>query len=224
MSSTTLARLRGFLICVPKPASVRLFVDGEPHELKINSNHRGYTKLAETIEAMQGEQLQCLDDKGNVLRAMRLDERAASKRPSSDAVPVPPQLVQDPQAAMVMLFANLLHRAYKHSTQVAFARLGEITDRVIDRMGQIEQRLDREEAYARRLQEEQTEETIDHAHELANLTAAAAAGGGGDDALMGQLFQAWMSGRAQRGAAPGAAAPNGAAKPNGASTSNGAKP
>lgn len=188
------ARIRGFLLQLPKPALVRAFVDGEPEELKVN---RSYQKLAETIAALQPEQIQCMDGDGKVLRAMRLDD-AESHR--SEAAPLPAALQTDPHAAMLAHFASLLHRAYEHSTEIAFTKMVEAFDRMNDRSAGIEQRLERAEAYARRLREEQAEDALDRAEEI----VATGAGGGG---LGDHLAQAFLSGQmhSNSGKANGAA-------------------
>lgn len=199
-------RIRGFLLQLPKPALVRAFVDGEPEDLKVN---RTYQRLAETIAALQPEEIRCLDAEGKVLRAMRLDD-ADSRR--SDAAPLPAALQGDPQAAMLAHFADLIHRAYSHSTEIAFTKIVELVDRMNDRSAGIEQRLERAEAYARRLREEQADDAIERAEDI----VAAAAGQEGD--VGSQLASAFLSGRLNRTAADGPPA-----KPNGQKT-NGAKP
>lgn len=197
-------KLRGFLIGLPKPSMVRIYVDGEPSELKVNN--RSYRKLAETIDAMDAERLECLDEKGQLLRAMRLDTAEARR---SDAAEIPAVLATDPHAAMVTHCANLIHRAYEHSTEVAFARLVEVMDRMNDRSASIEQRLERAEAYARRLRDDQVQDAFDRAEEIAAAAAEQQQGAGG---LGDQLAHAWLSGRLNRQGPP--------AKPNG--TANGA--
>lgn len=184
-------KLRGFLISLPKPAMVRIYVDGEPSELKVNN--RSYQKLAETIDAMEAERLECLDSGGGLLRAMRLDDGEARR---SDAADMPQVLAQDPHAAMVTHCANLIHRAYEHSTEVAFAKLVEVMDRMNDRSASIEQRLERAEAQARRLRDDQVQDAFDRAEEIAQQ--AQAAGGGG---IADQLAQAFVSGQMNRGVA-----------------------
>lgn len=198
-------RIRGFLLQLPKPALVRAFVDGEPEELKVT---RSWQKLAESIAALRPEVIHCLDSEGKLLRAMRMDDAEAQR---SDAAPLPEGLKVDPHALMLTHFANLLHRAYEHSTEIAFGKMVECFDRMNDRSASIEQRLERAEAYARRLREQQAEDALDQAEEL----VAAAGDGAGD--VGSQLAQAFLSGRLNRevGKANGAGKPNGAAKPNG---------
>lgn len=194
-------KLRGFLISLPKPALVRIYVDGEPSELKVNN--RSYQKLAETIDAMDAERLECLDSEGKLLRAMRLDAPEARR---SDAADIPAALAADPQAAMLTHCANLIHRAYEHSTEVAFAKLVEVMDRMNDRSTTIEQRLERSEALARRLRDDQVQDAFERAEEI----VAQAQQGGAGEGIAAQLAQAFLSGQMHRGAKTGK--PNGAAK------------
>lgn len=206
----SVARIRSFLISLPKPASVRVFVDAEPQEIKTGG--RSYQKLAETIEAMDGEQLQCLDPEGKVLRAMRLDDADAQR---SEAAPIPVGLAADPHALMLTHFANLLHRAYEHSTEIAFTKMVDAFDRINERSASIEQRLERAEAMARRLREDQVDDAFQRAEEIAEQ-----AGAGGNDAFVNTLANAFVSGQMNRAAAPSTnGKPNG--KANGAAKVNG---
>jgi hypothetical protein len=205
----TATRIRNFLISLPKPACVRVFVDGEPQDIKTGG--RSWMKLAETVDAMAGEQLQCLDAEGKVLRAMRLDDGEAQR---SDAAAIPAGLAADPHALMLTHFANLVHRAYEHSTELAFNKMVECFDRVNDRSVSIEQRLERAEAMARRLREDQVQDAFERAEEIAEQ-----AGQTGNDAFVNALGQAFVSGQMNRGAAA-AGKTNG--KANGAGKVNGA--
>lgn len=206
----TVNRLRGFLICQPKPARVRVVVEGEAHELKVNN--RSYQKLAETIEAMDAEKLECLDSEGTVLRVMRINEPDAER---VQGPVMPAVLANDPHAAMLSLFANELARAYQYATEVAFTKMVECFDRMNDRSLAIEERLERAEALARRLREDQVQDAFERAEEIAE-----AAGQGGNDQFVNQMAEAFFSGRLQRsakgkttnGKANGAPPANGAAK------------
>lgn len=202
-------RIRNFLIQQPKPISVRVVVDGDPHEIKLGG--RSYQKLAETIEAMNGEQLQCLGAEGQLIRAVRLDDADAQR---SEAAPIPAGLQADPQALMLTHFANLLHRAYEHSTEIAFVKMVEAFDRINDRSASIEQRLERAEALARRLRDEQVQDAFERAEEVAEQ-----AGQDGNENFVSTLANAFVSGQMNR-AAGGVGKPNG--KANGAAKVNGA--
>ncbi len=205
-------RIRNFLISLPKPASVRVFVDNDPQEIKLGG--RSYQKLAETIDAMDGEQVQCLDAEGKVLRAMRLDD-AEAQRATSPAMPA--VLANDPQAALLSLFANELARAYQYATEIAFTKMVECFDRVNDRSAGIEQRLERAEALARRLRDDQVEDAFERAQEIAE-----AAGQTDNDSFVNTLANAFVSGQMNsRASRKTNGKANGAGKVNGAPAKGG---
>lgn len=181
-----IARIRGFLLQLPKPTMVRVSGDGEPQELRPG---RSFAKLADTIAALQPELIECLDADGKVLRAARLDTAEARR---SDAAEPPEALKADPHAMMLTHFANLLHRAYEHSTEVAFTRLVELTERMNDRADAIEQRLERSEAQNRRLLQEQVDDAFERAAEAAEKAQ-------GDEGALGQqLIGSFLSGQSIR--------------------------
>jgi hypothetical protein len=189
----TSQKIRGFLLQLPKPALVRVTTgEGELEELKPT---RSYQKLAASIEALDPQLIQCFDGDGKLLRAMRCDD-ADSRR--SDAAVAPPALINDPETARLTHFANLLHRAYEHSTEIAFTKLAEIVDRMNERSESIEQRLERTEAVNRRLIKDQIDDAFDRAAEMAEAAKEQAEqGGGGFEQTMGQAFLSGiMSGKA----------------------------
>jgi hypothetical protein len=199
---TAANRIRGFLLQSPKPFSVRITTaDGEIHELKPG---RSYAKCADTIAALDVELIECLDDAGKILRAMRMSSAEAMR---SDAAETPKGLEADPQALMLTHFANLLHRAYEHSTEIAFSKMVELVERIGDRSEAIEARLERAEAAHRRAVDQQIDDAFERAEEAAEKNA----NGQGD--LLQNLAGAFMSGQAQGGAAkPTPARANGAGK------------
>lgn len=183
-------KIRGFLLQAPKPTTVRVTCNGETEEIK--PSPRSYAKTAETIAALQPELIECLDAQGSILRAMR-PESSESRR--SDAAEIPVGLAADPHAMMISHFANLIHRAYEHSTEIAFGRLVELADRLNDRAEMIEQRLERSEALSRRLVNEQIDDAFARADEV--IEQAQQQGGNSAEE---QLIAAFLSGRAQRAA------------------------
>lgn len=186
-----LARIRGFLIQLPKPVKIRVSSsDGEPQELK---PARSYARTAESIEALGVDLVECLDKDGVVLRALRLSDVDARR---SDAAEVPKGIEVDPQALMLSHFANLLHRAYEHSTEIAFTRLVELAERLSAHTESIEARLAHTESALRR---EQTDR-IDDAYERAR--EALEKGDANSDPIVQQMMAAFMSGRMQPPSAP----------------------
>lgn len=190
------SKLRGFLLQKPKPHKVRVTGDGEPQDL---TPGRSYVKCAETIAAIGGDLLECFDAQGNLLRALRMNDSDAHR---SDAAEIPTGINADPHALMLTHFANLVHRAYEHSTEIAFGKMVEIFEKMNERSESIEQRLERTEAANRRMLTEQAEDAIERAHEQ-----AAQQNGGG--ALLDTLAGSFLSGQMQR---PASSPPNGKGK------------
>lgn len=184
--------LRGFLLQQPKPALIRCSTDGEIEELKPG---KSWAKTAATIVALDPDQVLCYDAAGKLIRATKFEAEAEPRRASSPAPTLPDVIAQDPHAALLTHFSNLLHRAYEHSTQVAFDKFVELVERMGDRSDSIEQRLERTEARARRLQDDQIEDAYARAEELAEQASA----GQGDDALKQHLMSSFLAGQLQRG-------------------------
>jgi len=149
--------------------------------------------------------LECLDAEGKVIRAARMNTPEGRR---SDAAEVPALLQTDPQAALLTHFANLLHRAYEHSTEIAFVKMVEVMERIGDRAEAIEQRLERTEAQNRRLVQDQVEDAFERAAEQ----AAAAEDGGAGGGFLQQMAGAFMSGQLQNTAAKPPVKTNGAGK------------
>lgn len=182
------ARIRNFLLKQPKPAELRLTINGEHETVKPG---KSWAKTAETVAALGPELIECLDASGGIIRATRTDTPEAQR---SEAAELPAVLATDPHAAMLSLFANLLHRAYEHSTETAFARMVELVERMGDRADSIEARLERSEANNRRLQSEQIEDAYAHAAELAQR--AGENGENGD--FLQNMAAAFLSGQQMR--------------------------
>lgn len=195
----SVSKIRGFLLQQPKPASLRYTgSDGEPQELKLG---RSFAKTAETIIALGCDLIEALDAGGAVLRAMRL---SSSETRRSEAAAIPEALAADPHALMLSHFANLLHRAYEHSTEIAFTKVVELADRLGNHIEGIEARLERTESQLRRAHTDLLEDAFDRAQEIADKQ--------GEGGLADQLAASFLSGQMQR---PPSSPPRPAAKPNG---------
>ena len=180
-----LSRIRGFLLQLPKPATIRVCAgDGEPQTIK---PARSYARTAESIEALGVDLIECLDKEGALLRALRLTDPESRR---SDAADVPKGIEVDPTALMLTHFANLLHRAYEHSTEIAFTRLVELAERLSAHTESIEARLAHTEGQLRREQSDR----IDDAYERAQ---SAIQNGDTSDPLMQQMLGAFMTAKMQ---------------------------
>lgn len=201
--------IRSWLLQLPKPARVRLTdADGETKEL--DCTKRAMVRVAESIAALKPELLECLGDDGSLLRALR---PSSADDVTSGAPSIPRGLELDPQALLMSHFAALLHRAYEHSTELAFVKLLEIVERMGERSDAIEKRLERTEANYRREQSDRIDDLWERAEEMAQQ---AGSGTNGRDAIFNSLIQGIFAGK--RAAAPPAPT---ASEP---AASNGGKP
>lgn len=202
--------IRGWLLRRPKLVLVRISDDnGMAHEVAPAGE---MARVAETIAAMRPNLLEGLDKDGKLVRALRCDDDNDSKRASDAAPMIPAAIAADPHALMITHFANLLHRAYEHSTAVAFSKMVELVQLQNERSGSIETRLERTEANYRRALHDQIDAQFDLAED-----AASKAGGEGDakqammEAFIGPFIQAQMA-NAARPPAPSNGRPNGKGK------------
>ncbi len=122
-------QLRGWLLCQPRPASLRIEAgDGQIHTMEIALPVR-WVEIAHSVCSLQPVKVEALDAKKNLLRAVRPDEIENDDRP-----PLNTSLEQDPENARLITFAKLLAEAYKDSrefTAVAFDKLGELFQAVV---------------------------------------------------------------------------------------------
>jgi hypothetical protein len=139
--------VRSWLLQQPKPVKVRL-TDSEGEVREIEAGKRPAIRTAESICAIDPVLIEAIGPNGELLRAFRPH---GDGNAISDAAPaVPPILATDPHAALLSHFANLVHRAYEHSTEVAFEKIVQIVERMEQRSENIEKRLERAEAAYRR--------------------------------------------------------------------------
>lgn len=190
------SRIRGWLLQLPKPSMIRVTIgDGDPVLLKPG---RSFVRTAESVVALSGELVECLDSAGVVLRALRLDT-ADSRR--SDAPEIPEAAKGDPQVAMFMLYANLLHRAYEHSTEVAFNKMVELAEGQRAHTESIEARLERTESALRKNLAEQIDDAFERADELA-ARAEGENGEGGAAGLQNMIASQFLAGAMSSKPAP----------------------
>lgn len=182
---TNATQIRGWLLRKPKPVTVRLTTpDGVDQEVKPG---RSYVRAAETIAALQPELLEALDEDGNLLRAWRPNE-STKPAASSGPPPVPEGIASDPHALMLTHFANLLHRSYEFSVNVAFEKLVDVMEQMGARSENIERRLERTESEYREHQEDRLAEAWRRVEE-----AAPEAGDEQKQAMLGAFLQAAMA-------------------------------
>jgi hypothetical protein len=143
--------IRNFLIRNPKPKVVRLTTGSKVEEIR-PSHSRSFRKMGETIAAVMPDLIEVLDEQGILLRAVRpqIEPDITSDQPE-----VPDLLRNDPETARLTHFANLLAKAYEHTTNVAFTKLLELVERMDQRTDNIEARLERTEVAHRKVLNQQ---------------------------------------------------------------------
>lgn len=195
--------MRRFLIRQPRAALVRL-TSGERTSDLLPKKNQSWSRMGETIAAMAPELVECLDSEGNLLRAIRPPHDGDP----TDAPEPPTVLATDPETARITHFANLIHRAYEHTTNVAFARLIDLVERIDARSDAIEARLERTESAYRRVTQQQLTEALSQVEDEEH----AAAEPSGD---LQQLLMTFLQGHAQatQSPAPVPARSNGRKRP-----------
>lgn len=217
--------LRFWCLHNPRPKMLRVHcADDSIQEITAPRPGQSWSQVANTIAALQPTLVEALDEKGVIIRATRAPEEeveGAEKRIGAD-IDVPPVLSTDPETARVTHFANLLYRSHRFATEVAFAKMVELFERMDARSTSIEQRLERSEANYRRALQQQVDDAFDQA---ADIAAAAqqqgVAGTTGDprqdmiNMWINNAVAGWMQRNAGGGGGPPPPPPKGNGKPNG---------
>lgn len=139
-------RVRRWMIRNPRPASVRVTsVSGEVSDVHIEGTRPRWANYAETICQLNPVKLTALGEDESVIRIEEIDGASVTKG-TGDGAQVARITHPDPVAAQQMLTAQLIADAYKHATDVAFSKLVELTDRILTRMDQMEERIQRTES------------------------------------------------------------------------------
>jgi hypothetical protein len=134
--------LRGWLLCKPRPVKLRIVREGEPAQTLEIQDGMSYAAVAKSVVAMTPDLVEALDKDGQVIRALRPeddeeeDEEQEEEQEQGFAVPT------DGETQRFIIVAKLVGDAYKHSTSVAFDKLGEMFQAIVTR----------EEAQARSLE------------------------------------------------------------------------
>lgn len=173
--------LRSFLVKMPRPAKVLVKTeDDDVHELlPPTGKGSSWANVAHSIAALDPTIVECHDAEGKLLRATRCEE---SKLATTEAATLP-VMHSDPETARITHFANLLHRAYQFSTEVAFNKMTELYGMNNDRMMALETRLERSEANYRREMQTRLDEAFDRADALAEEAERQAKEGAPGDPL-----------------------------------------
>lgn len=145
-------QIRGWLLIQPRPTTIRITtVDGEIKTLAIAST---WAAIAQSIDAMGAELLEALDEKGNLLRAVKvasLDDETTEKGGENA---VAKAIAIDGETERFRLFATLISDAYKYGYEVAFTKMVELFGAVNSRTESIEKSLSTTERMLRKSYED----------------------------------------------------------------------
>jgi hypothetical protein len=166
MSGQTFARqVRAWLLQQPKPAMVRITDanDGQ-QEIETPPGQTSWARVGESIEALEPVLVEALNDKGKLIRALRVNPEDDEQEPPPSARPtyaspppthvpyvVPGAAGADPETARLVAFAGLISEAYRHSTETAFARMSEMNATAFARMVDLFERVNERAATSERV-------------------------------------------------------------------------
>jgi hypothetical protein len=173
--------IRYWLMRRPRPTFVRVVVGKEVSEMTFDSR-TSFARTAESLEAMDADRLEALDAERKLIRATKpaeLDDAEQEAEPEEPEAPPPPvgAVASDPETARFVLVANLLADAYKHSTEVAFSKLAEITDRMTRRTESTERTIESLRRFMLAEAQDKLEEAAEREPSLIEQLAGAVAGG-----------------------------------------------
>jgi hypothetical protein len=193
--------LRNFLMRHPRPIAIRVERQdgGEPRTVQVDPRVP-WVQLAGYIAELGPTFVECLDAEGKVLRGADFDDLdhggpgETERPPASTPVAAQLKVPADPQSAQLVLFAQLLADAYRHTTDVAFDRMIDLFEAVNRRGENTEKSLDQANKLLARI-----------AQDRAELAAMSADGSAPGELTMSDMVQAFMGGQQQ--AAPAVAQP-----------------
>lgn len=141
--------IRKWLLQKPRADVVRVVnSEGESEDIATTGNVR-WRSIAETIDALEPMRVEAVAG-GKLLRALKLKsapeiEIEQPKKAAGSNIEIPNILHEDPETARLMHFADLLFRSQMFATEVAFEKLTQLVDLILQRMATVEAKLDRTE-------------------------------------------------------------------------------
>lgn len=159
----SVSKIKAWCMQQPRPHVVRVTgIDGQLNDVQCTG--ATWPKIAETICALQPELMQAMTPDNKLIRAARPNDAsddwqdddsdpAGPRVPSLNNIPI---TAADPETQRFALVAQLIARAYEHSTTVAFERLAGICEALMQRSESVERARDQ----IHRAQIKQLEEQI----------------------------------------------------------------
>jgi hypothetical protein len=126
--------LRGWLLCQPRPYVVRTCDEHKAQNQIEVKPGVSWAHIAKSVAALRPVLVEALDASGNTIRAIRPEDETDEDDDELDEPEDETMLLSgDGESRRLITFAKLLADAYKHSNDVAFARLADLFDAVTRR-------------------------------------------------------------------------------------------
>lgn|SRR5574343_1382409 len=230
---TTAKEIRSWLMCAPRPTSVRLQqADGQVHELACTG--QPWARLGESCAAIDAVTIFALDAQGKMIRVAKVadiageldeygdDESCSSSSgsnssgsSSSAVLEQHARMQRDDNRAMLATldrFGTLLADAYRHATETAFARMVSVVQLQSEANVAMQRELMNARVEVRRMERDMFDDMMERAEERAEEA--------GEGDVFRQFMGAYFQGHASKMAAaatdrvaPAAAKPNGQKPP-----------
>jgi hypothetical protein len=123
---------------------------------------RSWSVIAESVSALDPDVVEALDSSGAILRVLS-GEQLERPEPTAPPPPPPPAKVQsqDPETRRLEVVCGLVAEAYRHSTEVAFARMVDLFEAVNQRQASQEKSLENMHKLLRRALQDQLEDAAE---------------------------------------------------------------
>jgi hypothetical protein len=183
--------MRAWLLIQPRPAYLQITAaDHSSHRLDI-ANGVHWIQVAQSVMALDPEVVECFAADGKTLRVIKPKEKRGADDDDDDDEVIE---VSDPETQRLVVFARLIAEAYRHSTDVAFAKMVDIVEAATRRQESLERSLETAQKILTKAAAEQ-------------IADEAASGGMSKGSLLEQMIGAFVS---SQQAAQKAGAVNGA--------------
>jgi hypothetical protein len=181
-------QIRQWLLNKPRPVVLRVRSGKEINEVPVAG--QSWARIAGTIEAMQPDLIEGLDDAGKLLRACRPADFDEDDEQEATPAPVvgPPPSAYDAETVRFELVAKLLADAHKHSA-VAFDKLVQIAEVGMRRAEAVEKTM----SHMLRIRQQELEERVEEAEEKAAEA---------DGNPLAEMAKAFLGGQQHAAAAP----------------------
>ena len=154
--------IRNWLILKPRPFALKCKCADGVHELEVDPNSN-WTKLAESVEAIDPDQIELFDRAGKLIRAAKRDMFDDPDQNENEASNAVAKLALDAESARFKIFADHLAGAYQFATQIAFDKMVDLFAAVNRRSEALEKSLDATHRLLGKAYQEQVDQALENA-------------------------------------------------------------